>query len=67
MSELNNNLNKIYKFSGYIAALFLILVRGVMRGGYKIFEKEQFFEKNIVCFAILSSSKAFHTAIIQLK
>ena len=26
MSELNNYLNKIYKFSGYIAAFFLILV-----------------------------------------
>ena len=26
MSKLNNNLNKIYKFSGYIAAFFLILV-----------------------------------------
>ena len=26
MSELNNNLNKIYKFSGYIAAFFLVLV-----------------------------------------
>ena len=26
MSELNNFLNKIYKFSGYIAAFFLILV-----------------------------------------
>ena len=24
--QLNNNLNKIYKFSGYIAALFLILI-----------------------------------------
>ena len=28
MSELNNFLNKIYKFSGYIAAFFLILVAG---------------------------------------
>ena len=26
MSKLNNYLNKIYKFSGYIAAFFLILV-----------------------------------------
>ena len=26
MSELNNYLNKIYKFSGYLAAFFLILV-----------------------------------------
>ena len=26
MSELNNNLNKIYKFSGYVAAFFLVLV-----------------------------------------
>ena len=26
LKSLNNNLNKIYKFSGYIAALFLILV-----------------------------------------
>ena len=25
-NQLNNNLNKIYKFSGYIAALFLILI-----------------------------------------
>ena len=28
MSKLNNYLNKIYKFSGYIAAFFLILVAG---------------------------------------
>ena len=26
LKSLNNNLNKIYKFSGYVAALFLILV-----------------------------------------
>ena len=26
MSELNKNLKKIYKFSGYVAAFFLILV-----------------------------------------
>ncbi len=26
MSEVNKNLKKIYKFSGYVAAFFLILV-----------------------------------------
>ena len=33
MSELNNYLNKIYKFSGYIAAFFLILVAAFILTG----------------------------------